>query len=101
MDVRCVAVVAASADDELPELPAEPELPVGVQLVPVSRQSAFAARDQLARRQGLCVSHASAAAVACAQALAASEGRGPVVALISSAGEREFSLEPTALEVAS
>ncbi len=83
--VRGVALVAA--EDELPELPVAADMP-GLELRPVSFAEAARARAELARTSGILASHAAAAA-----ALAAGEGG---LALITSAGEREFSLERAA-----
>jgi cysteine synthase len=89
------AVVAASLADELPELPAAAELPPEIELVPVTRAHAAAARARMARDHGLSVSHASAAAIACAESLAGG-AQGEVIALATAAGEREFSLDAPA-----
>jgi cysteine synthase len=85
-DVRGIAVTAA--DVELPELPLPAEMP-GLELRPVSFAEASRARADLAHGSGLLASHAAAAAAAVAREL-----RG--LALITSAGEREFSLERAA-----
>ena len=82
--VRAVALLAA--DEELPDLPREIALPDFVERVQVSRAKASQARGRVARELGLLASHASAAA-----ALHALEQGG--VALVTAAGEREFSLE--------
>jgi len=81
--VRGIALVAA--DVELPELPLRAEMP-GFELRPVSFAEASRARGELARTSGVLGSHAAAAAAA----VAAGQGG---LALITSAGEREFSLE--------
>ena len=81
-DVRALALTAA--DEELPELPRNPELP-GIATRPVSFAEASRARAELARTSGVLASHAAAAA-----AIAARDGG---LAIITSAGEREFSLE--------
>ncbi|HZX64931.1 MAG TPA: pyridoxal-phosphate dependent enzyme [Myxococcales bacterium] len=83
---RGIALVAA--DDELPGLPREVDLPGSVERRPVPRALCARARTGLARETGVLASHASAAAAF----LAAAEGG---LALISS-GEREFSLEALA-----
>jgi cysteine synthase len=80
---RGIALVAA--DVELPELPLRTEMP-GFELRPVSFAEASRARAELARSSGVLASHAGAAAAAVAAG-------GGGLALISSAGEREFSLE--------
>ena len=82
--VRGLALLAA--DEELPDLPREAELPDGVERLAVTRLVAAQARTRVARELGLLASHASAAA-----ALYAHEHGG--VALITAPGEREFSLE--------
>jgi len=84
-DVRGFALIAA--DCELPELPCEAKLP-GLEVRPVTFSEAARAREELARSTGVLASHAAAAA-----ALSVGEGG---VALITSAGEREFSLERAA-----
>jgi cysteine synthase len=84
-DVRGIALVAA--DVELPELPLRTEMP-GFDVRPVSFAEASRARGELARTSGVLASHAAAAA-----AVAAEQGG---LALITSAGEREFSLERAA-----
>jgi hypothetical protein len=101
--LRCVALVAASPEDVLPELP----LPVlwpkhpsqawssgAIELFPVTLQAARAARASLGKR-GFSLSHAAAATLACAEALAASLEPGTAaLALCTQAGEHEFSLDP-------
>ncbi len=83
--VRGVALVAADA--ELPDLPHAPEDPEHrVERVPVSRSQTAEARSRVARELGLLAGHAGAAAAAYAH-----EHGG--VALVTAAGEREFSLE--------
>ncbi|HTO97946.1 MAG TPA: hypothetical protein VMK66_12935 [Myxococcales bacterium] len=82
--VRTVALVAA--DVELPDLPRSPDLPAAVERVAVSKAQAAQARARLGRELGLLASHAGAAAADYAR-----EHGG--VALVTSAGEREFSLE--------
>jgi cysteine synthase len=82
--VRAVALVAG--DDELPDLPRAADLPAGVERVPVTRARAAQARSLLSRELGLLAGHAGAAAAA----YAAEHGG---VALVTSPGEREFSLE--------
>jgi cysteine synthase len=87
--VRGIALVAAG--EPLPELPSRSDLPdllEGIELQTVSREEAAAARSELARSSGVLASHAAAAA-----ALAAGEGG---LAIVTSAGEREFSLEQAA-----
>lgn len=81
-----IALVAASRDDVLPELPCEADLPAGIERVPITRAHAAAARALLCRELGLLAGHASAAA-----AVIAGERGG--LALLTSAGEREFSLD--------
>jgi cysteine synthase A len=83
--VRALALTAA--DEELPELPLNPELP-GIATRAISFAEASSARAELARTSGVLASHAAAAA-----ALAARDGG---LAIITSAGEREFSLERAA-----
>jgi cysteine synthase len=80
---RGIALLAA--DDELPGLPREADLPGSVERRPVPRALCARARTGLARETGVLASHASALAAF----LAAAEGG---LALVSS-GEREFSLE--------
>jgi cysteine synthase len=84
--VRGIALVAAG--EELPELPARSALP-GLEVRPISFAEASRARSELARTSGVLASHAAAAAAA-----VASEQGG--LALVTSAGEREFSLERAA-----
>jgi cysteine synthase len=78
------ALALTAADAELPELPLEPELP-GVATRAVSFSEAARARAELARTSGVLASHAAAAA-----AVAARDGG---LAIVTSSGEREFSLE--------
>ena len=85
-ETRGIALVAA--DVELPELPLRIDMP-GFELRPVSFAEASLARAELARTSGVLASHAAAAAAA----LAVKQG---ALALITSAGEREFSLERAA-----
>jgi hypothetical protein len=85
--LRGVALVAA--DGELPDLPEHaehPQLPENVDIVAVTRGQAAEARSRVARELGLLASHAGAAA-----AVHARDHGG--VALVTSTGEREFSLE--------
>jgi hypothetical protein len=82
--VRAVALVAA--DVELPDLPRSADLPAGVGRVAVSRAEAAEARTRVGRELGLLASHAGSAAAAYAH-----EHGG--VAIVTSVGEREFSLE--------
>lgn len=84
--VRGIALVAAG--DELPELPRRSSLP-GLEVRPISFDQASRARSELARTSGVLASHAAAAAAA----VAAEHGG---IALVTSAGEREFSLERAA-----
>ncbi|MFL5310608.1 MAG: pyridoxal-phosphate dependent enzyme [Myxococcales bacterium] len=84
--VRGIALVAA--DLELPELPLRSAMP-GFELRPVSFAEASGARAELARSSGVLASHAAAAAAAVAAGLGG-------LAILSSAGEREFSLERAA-----
>ncbi|HWE23867.1 MAG TPA: pyridoxal-phosphate dependent enzyme [Myxococcales bacterium] len=81
-EVRAVALTAA--DEELPELPRDAGFP-GIETRAVSFAEASRARSDLARSGGLLASHAAAAAAA----LAGENG----LAIVTSAGEREFSLE--------
>jgi cysteine synthase len=83
--LRAIALVAASPADVLPELPQDSDLD-GVELRAVTRAEAVAARAWLTRSAGLLAAHASARAVQLADELAG-------LALVTSAGEREFSLE--------
>lgn len=85
-EARGIALTAA--DVELPELPFASEIP-GFELRAVSFAEASRARAELAQTSGVLASHAAAAAAAVARDL-----RG--LALITSAGEREFSLERAA-----
>ena len=80
------AVALVAADQELPELPRSVDLPAGVERVFVTRAEAAAARGRLCRELGLLAGHAAAAAAVIAQ------DRG-CIALVTSAGEREFSLD--------
>jgi cysteine synthase len=80
--VRAIALTAA--DKELPELPRDGEFP-GVEPRAVTFAEASKARSDLARSAGVLASHAAAAAAALA-----AEGD---LAIVTSAGEREFSLE--------
>lgn len=80
------AIALVAADEELPELPRSVDLPAVVERVAVSRSDAAAARGRLCRELGLLAGHAAAAAAVIAQ------GRG-CIALVTSAGEREFSLD--------
>ncbi len=80
------AVALVAADDELPELPRTVDLPASVERVPISRAFAAAARARLCRDLGLLAGHAAAAAAVLAHE------RG-CIALVTSAGEREFSLD--------
>jgi cysteine synthase len=85
-EVRAIALVAA--DVELPELPLAMDMP-GLELRRVSFAEAARARAELARTSGVLASHAAAAAANVAR------GEGGL-ALVTSAGEREFSLERAA-----
>ena len=76
-----------AADEELPELPREAELP-GVELLKVTRAECAQARSEVARELGLLASHASAAAVVVARRSGLR-----AIALFTSTGEREFSLD--------
>jgi cysteine synthase len=82
-EVRGIGLTAA--DEELPELPLAVEMP-GLEHRPVSFAEASRARSDLAQTSGVLASHAAAAAAAVAK-----DAGG--LALITSAGEREFSLE--------
>jgi cysteine synthase len=96
---RAIALCAASAADELPELPfrdalqAEPRL--GLQLRAVTRGEAAAARAELARTLGLLAGHGAALAARIARESDVPEGC-CALALVTSAGEREFSLDAPA-----
>jgi len=81
------ALALTAADEELPELPRNVELP-GIATRAISFAQASAARAELARTSGVLASHAAAAA-----AVAAGDSG---VAIVTSAGEREFSLERVA-----
>ncbi|HYV67883.1 MAG TPA: pyridoxal-phosphate dependent enzyme [Myxococcales bacterium] len=81
--VRAVALTAA--DVELPELSFAAQVP-GFEVRPVTFAEASRARTELARTSGVLASHAAAAAAAVAEELGG-------LALITSGGEREFSLE--------
>jgi cysteine synthase len=83
---RGIALLAA--DDELPGLPRDADLPASVERRPVSRALCVRARAGLARETGVLGSHASAMAAF----LAAAEGG----LVLLSTGEREFSLEGSA-----
>lgn len=86
--VRAVALVAASREDELPELPpaSAADLDPSIELRALTRAEAAEARAWLTRTAGLLASHAAAAAVQAADELGG-------VALVTSTGEREFSLD--------
>lgn len=87
---RGIALYAATPADELPELPVLAglgELPAQVERLAVTRAQASAARTLLCRELGLLAGHA------CAVAAVVAAERG-AVALLTSAGEREFSLDP-------
>jgi hypothetical protein len=81
------AVALVAADEELPELPRSIDLPSSVERVAISRAVATAARARLCRELGMLAGHAAAAAAVLAHE------RG-CIALVTSAGEREFSLDP-------
>ena len=85
-NLRAIALVAASREDELPDLPFEADFDAAVELLKVTRPEAAAARAWLTRTAGLLAGHAAAAAVRIADGLGA-------VALVTSTGEREFSLD--------
>ena len=85
-EVRGVALVAA--DVELPELPLRADVP-GLERRRVSFAEASRARAELARTSGVLASHAAASAAQVAVELGG-------IALVTSAGEREFSLERAA-----
>lgn len=94
--VQPVLLVPASADDELPELPAVPGLSVPGALVrKVARADAGRARRELARRHGLLAGHGSALAARLAEDWPVPAGA-CAVALVGAAGEREFSLDAPA-----
>ena len=82
--VRGVFLVATNA--ELPDLPEWAKVPDRMELEPVGRSEAAAARSRLGRELGLLANHAGAAAAAYAH-----EHGG--VAIVTAPGEREFSLE--------
>jgi hypothetical protein len=84
--VRGVAMLAS--DEELPDLPGSAELPDAIEQVRITRAFAAKARAAVARELGLLAGHAGSAA-----AVYAREHGG--VALVTSAGEREFSLDGT------
>jgi cysteine synthase len=94
--LRVVALCAAAAQDELPELPLHPAFGDAargaVELRPVTRVEAAHARAELSRRHGLLAGHAGAFAVELARATDLPAGW-CAVALLTSAGEREFSLD--------
>jgi cysteine synthase len=96
---HAIALRAASAADELPEVPfrdalqGEPRL--GLELRAVSRGEAATARAELARTLGLLAGHGAALAARIARDSDVPEGC-CVVALVTSAGEREFSLDAAA-----
>jgi len=81
-------IALTAIDVELPELPFGVEMP-GFEVRRVSFSEASRARSDLARTSGVLASHAAAAAAAVAKERAG-------LALITSAGEREFSLEGAA-----
>jgi hypothetical protein len=82
--VRAVALLAG--DVELPDLPRAAELPPWIEAVTVTRKAAAEARAQVGRELGLLANHAGAAAAAYARQHGG-------VAIVTAAGEREFSLE--------
>jgi hypothetical protein len=82
--VRAVALIAA--DVELPDLPLATDLSPGIERVAVTRMAAAEARAQVGRELGLLANHAGAAAAAYAHQHGG-------VAIVTAAGEREFSLE--------
>jgi hypothetical protein len=100
--LRCVALVAASPEDVLPELPLPllwPKHPSqawtsgAIELFPVTLQAARSARDSLGKR-GFSLSHAAAATLACTEALASSlEPGAAALALCTQSAEHEFSLD--------
>ena len=87
--MRAIALVAASREDELPDLPFEADFDSTVELRKVTRAEAAAARAWLTKTAGLLAAHASAFAVRLADELGA-------VAIVTSTGEREFSLDAKA-----
>jgi cysteine synthase len=96
---RAIALCAASVADELPELPfqgalrAEPSL--GLEVRAVTRGEAAAARAELARTLGLLAGHGAALSSRIARDQEVPEGC-CALALVTSAGEREFSLDAPA-----
>jgi cysteine synthase len=103
--LRAIALHAAGPDDVLPDLPVAPEAlhlleaalrsPLDlmpVELLPITRAQAQAARLLAARSHGLCASHGAAAALQ----IAAEQAAGGAIAIIHATGEREFSLDPPA-----
>jgi cysteine synthase len=96
---QAIALRAASASDELPELPFHDALRgesrPGLELRAVSREEAAAARAELARTLGLLAGHGAALAARIARDSRVPEGC-CALALVTSAGEREFSLDAAA-----
>ncbi len=94
--LRVVGLLGEPGEAELPELPTEiaahPALSE-IELLGISRAFAAKARASLTRRAGLLAGHAGAAAVQVADDRAASLEGEVAVALVTSTGEREFSLD--------
>ncbi|GAC1340768.1 MAG: hypothetical protein NVSMB23_11480 [Myxococcales bacterium] len=93
---RGIALCTASAAEELPELPSRDALQADarpeIELRAVSRAQAAAARAELARTLGLLAGHGAALAALVARDAAVPEGC-CAIALVTSVGEREFSLD--------
>jgi cysteine synthase len=94
--VRPVLLLPRASGDELPELPMAASAPPidipGVRREAVTRAEAAQARAALARELGLLAGHAGALAAQIARRSAVPAGS-CAVALVGSAGEREFSLD--------
>ncbi|GAC1603282.1 MAG: hypothetical protein NVS4B10_15800 [Myxococcales bacterium] len=93
---RGIALCTASAAEELPELPSRAAMQADarpeIELRAVSRAQAAAARAELARTLGLLAGHGAALAALVARDAAVPEGC-CAIALVTSVGEREFSLD--------
>jgi cysteine synthase len=94
--VQPLLLTPRASGDELPELPAAASAPpidiAGVRRQTVTRAEAAQARAELARELGLLAGHAGALAAQLARRSAVRAGS-CAVALVGSAGEREFSLD--------
>jgi cysteine synthase len=94
--VQPLLLVPRASGDELPELPAAESAPPidipGVRREAVTRAEAARARAELALELGLLAGHAGALAAQIARRSAVAAGS-CAVALVGSAGEREFSLD--------